>query len=401
MKLLDSFGLIIKHAKTEIFHFNRSHEVFNPPPLDLSPIRGPILHPKDTWKYLGSIFDWKLMFHHHINYYLNKAISMVKCMKLLENSLRDISPIQKHQLYRCYVLPIALYGFQLWFYNNAPMSYYMKILDKMQRRAAIWILGAFKTSPTEGIEAIAGIIPIKFHLQKLTRRSQIWPFALSTNHIIRDLMDDSPNLSKKPNPHSVRSLTNRQKNIAKGHLINLCNKAYGIFPSFSPLSLEFTPGFCIINNFSDRFSFNLVNRKEKDQICAQELDEIVLWISSSPSTALVVTNASIKNDIATSISHIHSANHPLIKTVHHAMFITSTEAELFTIRCGINQACIKEGVSKIIMVTDSIHAVEKIFDSKLHLYQSHTMAILSELRCFFETNQENSIEFWECPSRLK
>jgi len=84
----------------------------------------------------------------------------------------------------------------------------MKILDKIQRRAAIWILGAFKTSPTEGIEAIAGIIPIKFHLQKLARRSQIQPFALPTNHIIRNLIDDLPNLFMKPNPHSVRSLTN-------------------------------------------------------------------------------------------------------------------------------------------------------------------------------------------------
>jgi len=56
-KLLDSFDLVIEHAKTEIFHFNRLHGVFNPPPLDLSPIRGPILCPKDTWKYLGFIFD--------------------------------------------------------------------------------------------------------------------------------------------------------------------------------------------------------------------------------------------------------------------------------------------------------------------------------------------------------
>ena len=79
--------------------------------------------------------------------------------------------VMRNQLYRCCVLPIALYGFQLWFYNNTSISYYMKILDKMQRRAAIWILGAFKTLPTEGIEAIAGIIPIKFHLQKLARRS--------------------------------------------------------------------------------------------------------------------------------------------------------------------------------------------------------------------------------------
>jgi len=84
-KLLDNFGLIIEHVKTEIFHFNRSHGIFNPPPLDLLPIGGPTLRPKDTWKYLGFIFDRKLMFHQHINHYSNKAISTVKCMKLLGN----------------------------------------------------------------------------------------------------------------------------------------------------------------------------------------------------------------------------------------------------------------------------------------------------------------------------
>jgi len=144
----------------------------------------------------------------------------------------------------------------------------------MQRRAAIWILGAFKTSPTEEVEAITGIIPIKFHLQKLTRRSQIRPLLLPTNHIIRDLMDGPHNFFKKPNPHSVSSLTNQQKNIAKGHLINSCNKAYGIFPSFSPLKLEFTPSSRITDNFSNHFSFNLVNKKEKEKRQSQELDEM-------------------------------------------------------------------------------------------------------------------------------
>jgi len=279
----------------------------------------------------------------------------------------------------------------------------MKILDKMQRRATIWILGAFKTSLLEGIEAIAGIIPIKFHLQKLTRRSQICPFKLPTNHILRELMNDSPISSNKPNPHAVSSLTNQQKNIAKGHLIDLCNKAYGIFPSFSPLNLEFFSGFHIMDNFTDCFSFNLVNKKEKekDRICTQELDKMVLCTSSLPHTALVVTDAGIKNNIATSISHIHIANHPLTKTVHHAAFITSTEAELFAIRCGINQACNKENMSKVIIVTDSIHTVKKIFDSKSHPFQSHTAAIFSKLRGFFNSSHDNSIEFWECPSCLK
>ena len=111
-KLLDSFGLIIEHSKTEIFHFNRSHSPFNPPPLDLSPLGGPILCPKDLWRYLGFIFDWKLFFHKYIDHYANKVISMVKCMKMLGNSSRGINPIQKRLLYRCCALPIVLYSFQ-------------------------------------------------------------------------------------------------------------------------------------------------------------------------------------------------------------------------------------------------------------------------------------------------
>jgi len=46
--LLNSFGLVIEHSKTEVFHFNRSYGFFNPSPLDLSSIGGPILRPKDT-----------------------------------------------------------------------------------------------------------------------------------------------------------------------------------------------------------------------------------------------------------------------------------------------------------------------------------------------------------------
>jgi len=275
-KLLVDFSLVIEHGKTEVFHFNRLYRIFNPLPLNLSSIGGLSLHPRDTWKYLGFFFDRKLMFHQHIDYYSNKAMSMVKCMKLLGNSSREISPIQKHLLYQYYILPIALYSFQLWFYNKAPLLYHMKILNKMQRRATIWILGAFKTSPSEGIKAIAEIIPIKFHLQKLAERSLIRSFKLLANHIIRDLIDDSPYQSKKPNPHAVSSLTNQQKNIAKEHLIDSCNKSYGIFLSFSSLHQEFTPGFCLSDIFSDHFSFNLVNKKEKDKICVQELDNLVL-----------------------------------------------------------------------------------------------------------------------------
>ena len=47
-KLLIDFSLVIEHGKTEVFHFNRSHGILNPPPLNLSLIGGLSLHPKDT-----------------------------------------------------------------------------------------------------------------------------------------------------------------------------------------------------------------------------------------------------------------------------------------------------------------------------------------------------------------
>jgi len=46
-KLLEKFGLIVEHSKTEIFHFNRSQGVFNPPPLNLTLLGGSILQPND------------------------------------------------------------------------------------------------------------------------------------------------------------------------------------------------------------------------------------------------------------------------------------------------------------------------------------------------------------------
>ena len=111
IKLLNKFSLIVEYSKTEVFYFNRSHSFFNSPPLDLSSIEGPVLVPKNSQKYLGFIFDRKLSFYQHIDYYSNKAIFTVKCMKILGNSLCSIILTQKCLLYRYCILFIALYSF--------------------------------------------------------------------------------------------------------------------------------------------------------------------------------------------------------------------------------------------------------------------------------------------------
>ena len=115
----------------EVFHFSRSQRVFNPPSLDLLEISSPVLKPKNTWRYLEFIFNRKLLFHQHIDFYANKAISTIKYMKVLDNSTRSLISQQKQLLYRSCVLLIALYGFQLWFYKKAPLSYPLRVLNHM------------------------------------------------------------------------------------------------------------------------------------------------------------------------------------------------------------------------------------------------------------------------------
>jgi len=73
---------MIEHRKSKVFHFSRLHRIFNPPSLDLSPLE-------------GFIFDKKLSFQQHINFSSNKALLIVKYMKMLENSTRELLPHQK------------------------------------------------------------------------------------------------------------------------------------------------------------------------------------------------------------------------------------------------------------------------------------------------------------------
>ena len=212
----------------------------------------------------------------------------------------------------------------------------------MQRRAAIWILGTFKTSPMEGLETIADLIPIKFHLHKLAGRSQLCSVSLPENHLIKNLMDDSLNTCLNSHPHSINSLTVRQKTSVKGHIIDSNNKLNGVFPSFSPLNPEFILGSRIIDIFPDKFSFNLASKGKNASMCSQQLDDMTIQASMFPHTAIVVSDTSIMNDIATSILHIHIHDQPLVKMVHYVASVTSTEVELFAIRYGINQACNKK-----------------------------------------------------------
>ena len=194
--------------------------------------------------------------------------------------------------------------------------------------------------------------------------------SLPRQYVFNLLLDK--HLSKKADPHHLflENLTSRQYQKYKSFIINSNNCINSLFSSFDSLYKEIFSRFCLVDNFSDCFLFHTVNCRDKDivKVHLQKLNKIIEDSYINSKTVIIISDISVKNNVTTSILHVYSGQSILAKTIHHAVNVTSTKTELFTIKCGINQATHFQDVYCIIVITDTIHSVRQIFDSFSHSY---------------------------------
>jgi len=128
--------------------------------------------------------------------------------------------------------------------------------------------------------------------------------------------------------------------LIKDSIVDANNRLNGVSPSFDPFSSKFSPEDRLIDIFSSHFSFDSVNRRSEEcinvHIC--KLDNITFQVLTNSKAVVVVSDTSIKNQVVILIVHVHTYNSLIIKIIHYAINVTLTEAELFTIRCNVNQA---------------------------------------------------------------
>ena len=193
----------------------------------------------------------------------------------------------------------------------------------------------------------------------------------------------------------MKKLTDKQRLKVKSSIVDANNRLNGIFHSFDPFNNKFSSRNRLIDMFLSCFLFYLSDRKsaETRKTYLHKLDKIIFNTLTDPRMAIIISDVSIKNQVAISIAHIHVHDSPIIKTIHHAVNVTFTEAELFAIRCGLNQAIQLSNIECIVVITYSIHVAKKIFDSLIHPYQVQTLVISKEIREFFKRSHYNSIDF--------
>ena len=137
----------------------------------------------------------------------------------------------------------------------------------------------------------------------------------------------------------LEKLTSKQRLKVKSSIIDTNSCLNRILPLFNSLHKKLTPGFWLVDIFSNHFSFNIAECKINDYKAAHlwKLDNIFKDSLYDTKIVIIISDASIKNNIAMSIAHVHSGENIVAKTIHYAVNVILTEAELFVIKYGINQ----------------------------------------------------------------
>ena len=201
---------------------------------------------------------------------------------------------------------------------------------------------------------------------------------LPTNHIIKSILSSNGSTEHTSHNLFLDNLTLKQRLCLNLSIINMNNRHNKLLPSFLFFDEEFDPRNWLIDSFSDQFSFHPHSSNIKNYI--RNLNDITFRVLSNPFSFIIISNASIKNHVATLILHIYSHDKPVIKMVHQVVNITTTKAELFAIWYSINQVVGIPNVKHIIVITDSLYVAKRIFDSLSHPYQIHFTAISQELK---------------------
>ena len=230
----------------------------------------------------------------------------------------------------------------------------------MQCKAALWILSAFCTSPTGEIKALAGLIPIHLYFKKLVKQSYLRTATLLLQHALISLLSAKHSKSAPPHPQFLALLNDIQCACLKGPLLDTEVSLLNLTECFDPLHAEATPGCRLLDSFPNRISFHSCNcsspRDCKTHL--QSLDYLCLKAFSSPSTFVVVTDASVipsRHMQAVSATHIWNLGQQVSSSKAPAGRTTVPNVKLFAIRLGIAKAT-SMATKCIILITDSLRS---------------------------------------------
>ena len=151
-------GLEVNARKTEAIMFTLKRKwrmqplVMNGTPISLS----------KKVKYLGVILDDKLNWTEHIKEKVKKIRRIMFQCKRVVGRTWGLTPNAMKWIYQAIVRPILVHGSAIWAHSLEKKGN-KKRLDQIQRLACLSITGAMRSTPTAGLEALLGFLPLNLY----------------------------------------------------------------------------------------------------------------------------------------------------------------------------------------------------------------------------------------------
>lgn len=413
-------GLRVEADKLELMHFVRHAPTTStfPAGQPLGPdlaLRLPDaltrVTPKSTMRYLGFILDPRLTFREHIRQCVNKASSATHALRMLGNSARGLKAADRRRLYISNILPVALYGAQLWWHPGWHKTQWIaQELRKVQNRAGRWITGCFRTTPGGTLDLLAHLVPIRPQVNNYMHRAALRMRTLHDGHPLRASLSEywTTNALNIVAPFPLGVASPLHPHDSPLHHADWIARQSN--EDFAPLHDECAPGQRLLDTHHDRITFVMDAPAKKSKEFKQWKNSIFLpnlrRCLADPSARVLFTDGSHVDD--------HDGHRtgaawaffsPRAPTVHGHFGCgraTPYDAEMAALARGIKRAvasCTLD-VRSLHLYVDNKAAANAILRCQPGPSQLMSIMACQHVRSFFRANALRTVTVHWCPAHV-
>ena len=235
-----------------------------------------------------------------------KAMTTVQAFHMLGNSSRGVTLMQKCLLYWLCMIPVLTYGLRVWYFSGAHVWGVIRLMEQVQRRAALWISGNFWTSTVGWAESLVGLVHLHLLLHCLVKRGCFQAPLLAPSHPLQAVIGTA--LPGGAPAHVLGLLRGGRFPAAplKSSLVDLAEAvAAATVDVLDPFGPESHPGYQVRDLFQDHITTKALpsKRVEDIKVYVKELDTAWAQALADPTCTVVASDVAVlHNAMAQSVA---------------------------------------------------------------------------------------------------
>ena len=322
---------------------------------------------------------------------------------MLGNSSRGVTLLQKRLLYRSCVIT---YGLRLWYFSGARVWGVIRSMEQVQRRAALWISGNFRTSNLGWAESSVGLLPLHLLLRRLVERGCFQAPLLAPSHPLRAVIGTALPGGVPAHPLGLLQGGAFPAVPLKSSSVDSAEVA-GVATAdvMDPFGSESRPGNRVLDLFRDRITTRSPPSKRAEDVKAYVVELDAAWASAKvdPTCMVVASDTAVPRDPtaqAVVCALVFVAGEEVHQIRLAAGLRSASETECFALQLGISVA-VAAGCQRLVVFSDLAPAMEIVFDTRICSGQVFSLNACKSVRPWFSRDDGCWILLMQVPSRLE